>query len=169
MITGKRTMHKHVKIILAAFLVAPWAVPATAQEEEPSYDENSRDCINLRLIRRTKVVDDRNILFYMNGDVVYHNILPRQCGGLARQDRFSYSTSIGRLCRLDTIRVLYDDPYGLREGTACGLGLFHKITREDAAAFREESNKMPEARPLPLPEPEEIGTEKKEPEEPEAN
>lgn len=154
-------MHKHIcKFALAgALLCGP--LPLLAQDEEPDevpvYDEGSRECIDLRQIRRTRIVDDRNILFYMRGDTVYHNILPRQCGGLSREDRFSYETSIGRLCRLDMIRVLYDDPFGLREGNRCGLGLFHKMSREDADAFREESKKGPMANPLPMPDPEEVG------------
>jgi hypothetical protein len=161
-------MYKWIKDLLVVALVTGMAVPVAAQEEEPAYDDNARDCINLRQIRRTEVVDDRNILFHMTGSVVYHNILPRQCGGLAREDRFSYQTSIGRLCRLDHIRVLYNDPFGLREGNRCSLGMFHKITKEDAKAFTEEADRRgPEANPLPLPEPGEIGEQQDESEEPE--
>lgn len=173
MITGgwtgyKRLGDKWMNEFLLAVLAAGLALPVAAQEEEPSYDDNARECINLRQLRRTEVIDDRNILFYMSGSVVYHNILPRQCGGLAREDRFSYQTSVGRLCRIDWINVLYDDPYGLREGSRCGLGLFHKITREDAKALKDEQERRgPEANPLPMPEPEEIGAPDEEPGEPE--
>ena len=93
----------------------------------------------------------------MRGRTIYHNMLPRQCGALAREDRFSYQTSIGRLCRLDSIRVLYDDPFGLRAGNRCSLGLFHKIDREDAEALKEGVGMSPEANPLPMPEPERVG------------
>ena len=160
-------MHKHIHKLVTAGLLLTWAYPSVAQEDEPSYDENTRECINLRQIRRTEVVDDRNILFYMRGATVYHNILPRQCGGLAREDRFSYQTSIGRLCRMDSIRVLYNNPYGLREGNRCSLGVFHKITKEDAAAYKDDLKRMPEANPLPLPAPEPIGGGEEETEEPE--
>ncbi len=150
-------MHKHIRKILLTGALFCCAPPLVAQDEEPVFDADSRECIDLRQIRRTKVVDDRNILFYMRGNTVYHNILPRQCGGLSREERFSYETSIGRLCRLDMIRVLYDDPFGLREGNTCGLGLFHKMTVEDADAFRKEAHQKPVANPLPMPEPEEVG------------
>lgn len=151
-------MYKHIaKISLVASMVVGAGAAVAGQEEEPIYDENTRDCIDLRRVRRTEVIDDRNVLFYMAGSTVYHNILPRQCGGLARQDRFSYKTSIGRLCRIDYISVLYDDPVtGLREGNRCSLGVFHKITKEDAAAFKDDSGRGPAANPLPMPEPEEV-------------
>jgi hypothetical protein len=166
-------MYKHTSKLLIAGLLAAWVIPAPAQEvaeqeDEPSIDENTERCIDLRRVRRTEIVDDRNILFYMNGDIVYHNILPRRCNGLAREDRFSYKTSIGRLCDLDTIAVLYNDVRGLREGNRCGLGLFHKITKEDAEAFKEAEKQGPEANPLPMPEPEEVDDETDNPEDPES-
>ncbi|MGI9260894.1 MAG: hypothetical protein ACR2QR_02605 [Woeseiaceae bacterium] len=129
----------------------------SAADEEIVYDEFTVQCISLRQIRRTEVVDDRNILFYMSGQTVYHNRLPRLCGGLAREDRFSYQTNIGRLCRIDHIRVLYDDPFGLREGNRCALGVFHKMDREGAKAIKEGAAQQPAANPLPMPKPEEVG------------
>ena len=158
-------MHKHIRQFVAATALLLLAWPVLAQDpadeapaEELVYDENTEDCISLRNVRRTEVVDDRNVLFYMRGSTVYHNILPRKCGGLAREDRFSYQTSVGRLCRLDHIRVLYNDAFGLREGNRCSLGVFHKIDSEDAKAFKESvRNDVPAANPLPLPAPEEVG------------
>jgi hypothetical protein len=139
--------------------------PAMAQDVEPVVEDDGVDvhqCINLRTIRRTDIVDDRNVLFYMHGDTVYHNILPRQCHGLARENRFSYTTTIGRLCSLDTIRVLYDGAFGLQQGAGCTLGTFHKITREDAKALKETPVNQPTANPLPMPEPQEVGAEEDE-------
>ena len=156
-------MHKQISIftpvglILGLALSVPTIAQDDAEEEEIVYDENTVECDKLRHLRRTEVLDDRNILFHMTGSTVYHNILPRQCGGLAREERFSYRTSIGRLCRLDSIRVLYNDPFGLREGNRCSLGVFHKMTREDARALRESTGRPPAANPLPMPAPEEIG------------
>jgi hypothetical protein len=167
-------MYKHTSKLLISGILIAWTVAAGAQESEPaqedtpSIDENTERCIDLRRVRRTEVVDDRNILFYMNGDTVYHNILPRRCNGLAREDRFSYKTSIGRLCDLDTIAVLYNDMNGLREGNRCGLGLFHKITKEDAEAYKEAEKQGPAANPLPMPEPEEVDDETDNPEDPES-
>ncbi len=157
-------MNKQILTAATLSLLALPLTPAIAQDEEPEFD-GGRNCIQLRMVRRTEVVDDRNILFYMPGSRVYHNILPRQCGGLKRQDRFSYVTHSGSLCNTDTIRVLYDDGLGLREGNHCQLGLFHETTEEDARAIIEHTQEGPEAQPVPLPEPQEVGAE--EPAEPE--
>ena len=98
MIVGIDYMYKQIPtficatVILAAMLATPSAV---AQDDEVDPGDGMRDCISLRSVRRTEVVDDLNVLFYMRGSTVYHNVLPRPCSGLARQDRFSYRTSIG--------------------------------------------------------------------------
>lgn len=155
------------RLIAAAVLISAWLVsPSFAQDEEPVMDADSVDCVNLRMVRRTEVVDDRNILFHMRGGDIYHNILPRRCNGLAREDRFSYESRIGKLCRMDTISVLYSDGLGMRAGQHCGLGSFHKIDKEAAEAFRESLDKKPEAEPLPMPEPGEVDEKADEEEDP---
>jgi len=156
-------MHKQTRRILIASLLIGLAIPAlpsSAQDEEPVRDDSTTSCISVRSIRSTDIIDDRNVLFYMRGDVVYHNILSRRCPGLAREDRFSYRTSVGRLCDIDSINVLYRDARGMRPGAACGLGQFIKITREDAKALKEGPKEAPPPKPLPMPTPEEVGTEK---------
>lgn len=159
MITVERTMYKPMKKLLLASAALLFTIPVTAQEpEEPVLDENTVRCVNLRMVRRTEIVDDKNILFYMRGGDVYHNILPRACNGLERENRFSYKTSMNRLCNLDTITVMYNSP-GMRQGNSCGLGYFHKISEEDAEAFKEQQDAAPEAKPLPLPEPGEVDDE----------
>lgn len=163
-------MYKQIRKLLIISIALNVGIPASAQDEDPVSDDlgdGSRSCIDLRSVRRTEVIDDRNILFYMRGRTVYHNILPHQCGGLAREDRFSYKTTAGRLCKLDLIRVLYNDPFGLREGNACQLGVFHEITREDAKALKEGPDQELPANPLPMPAPQEVGVGAEEPEEPE--
>ena len=152
-----KLMKRH--IAAAALLSACLVNPSFAQDEEPVVDRDSVDCVNLRMVRRTEVIDDRNILFHMRGGDVYHNVLPRRCSGLAREDRFSYETTIGRLCKMDTIRVLYSDGLGMREGQHCGIGAFHKIDKEAAEAFRESFDKKPQAEELPMPEPGEVDDE----------
>ena len=157
------------KLLIAGFLVG-WHFPIAAQDEEPVLTEESTNCIDLRRVRRTEVIDDKNILFHMTGNVVYHNILPRQCNGLAREDRFSYKVSTNRLCRLDSIAVLYSGgASGLSEGNRCGLGLFHEITKEDAEAYKEGLKSRPEAEPLPMPEPGEVDGENDEAADPQSD
>ncbi len=125
-------------------------------------DENAVKCISIRNVRRTVIVDDLNIIFFLAGNKTYHNILPRRCNSLAREDRFSYKVSASRLCDIDMIRVLYQGGAGLQEGNSCRLGLFHPISKEDAEAIIEGPDELPQAEPIPLPDPEEIGADSKE-------
>ncbi len=83
-------------------------------------------------------MDDLNILFYTTGKKIYRNILPRQCNGLARSGRFSYTTLSGSLCNFDTIRIM--DDYGMH-GRSCRLGSFYRVAEEDIAALYGEQNK----------------------------
>lgn len=162
-------MHKPLMKFLTLILplALALALPVQAQEdEEAGYDEDGRTCINTRRIRQTVIVDDRNILFYMMGGKVYHNILRHTCNGLEREGRFSYHLTGSQLCRLDAINVLYNDARGLREGIACSLGDFFEIDKETADAMREAPEEQQEPVPLPLPEPEEIGAPEQAPEAP---
>ena len=123
------------------------AVPLLADEVKV---EVARKCIGTRAVKRTEVVDDQIILFFTRGKTVYVNVLPRECKGLSRDRRFSYSTSFGRLCKLDRIRILRDSGSGLREGRSCRLGSFHPIIKEDIAPFIDALQKLPEPQ-LPSP------------------
>jgi hypothetical protein len=142
---------KFVWLICLLALLNPG--PLLADEEK---DENARNCINVSRIRSTKVVDDSSILFYMSGKTVYHNILPRQCRGLSRENRFSYRISGNTLCQLDSIRILYDSGFGLEEGLSCGLGYFHEVTEEDIEIILDREPRPTQPEPLPPAEPEEI-------------
>lgn len=163
-------MYKQIRQIVITATALGVMMPASAQDTDEVVDDigdRTSNCITLRNVRRTEVIDDRNVLYHMRGRTIYHNILPRQCGGLAREKRFSYSTTMGRLCNLDSITVLYNDPFGLGSGNSCQLGKFHKITREDAKALKEPGNNEPAANPLPMPPPQEVGVDDGEPKEPE--
>ena len=140
-------------IWLACLLALPIPRPSLADEVK---EENARKCITASVIRHTKVLDDSNILFYVRGKSIYHNILPKQCKGLTREGRFSYRRSTSSLCNHDTIRILYGSGTGLQEGRSCRLGYFHEITEEDIAMISARMYRPPQAEPLPPAEPEEI-------------
>lgn len=160
-----KRIHLLALSVAATILLGLTAVtPALADEVVDEIDDiDVKSCIRVRSLRSTKVVDDLNIIFYMVGSTIYHNILPRQCNGLARQDRFSYESRTGNLCDLDTIRILYQAGTRMQEGNACGLGKFHPITKEDADALLEKSTEPPQAEPIPLPEPEDLGEDSEKP------
>jgi hypothetical protein len=134
-------------------LLNPGPLPADEQK-----DENAVNCIQTSRIRNTKIVDDSSILFYVSGKTVYHNILPRRCRGLLREKRFSYHVSGGRLCHLDSIRILYHGGGGLQEGISCSLGYFRKVTEEEIDLLLNREPTPPQPKPLPSAEPEEIIT-----------
>lgn len=112
------------------------SLPAYAQRgttDEP-VDGTRDDCIPIRRIDRTTVVDDRTILFYMRGDTIYRNVLQTRCPDLGRLKRFSYQNRTGQLCRIDSITPY--DPFGFAPGISCGLGEFRAITEEEAELLK---------------------------------
>lgn len=84
------------------------------------------DCVQLTQIRETRVRDDRTIDFVMRGGQVYRNTLPATCPRLGFEQRFTYRTTLNRLCGVDFITVLALTPPPL--GPSCGLGRFQPIT-----------------------------------------
>ena len=117
-------------IIAATFATLLSAAPAGARDKgawraaRPAGDAVS--CVPLRQIRETRVRDDSTIDFYMQGGKVYRNTLPDSCPQLGFERRFAYKTSIGQLCSVDIVTVLYSSP-PLR-GPSCGLGKFQPVT-----------------------------------------
>jgi hypothetical protein len=85
------------------------------------------DCVRLRDIRETRVRDDRTIDFYLrSGRILRNDLDGLRCPRLGTERRFSYKTSIGQLCSVDSITVI-DQP-GLTRGVSCGLGKFQPVT-----------------------------------------
>ena len=84
-----------------------------------------RDCVPLAQISHTRVLSAGVIDFHLRSGEVYRNTLPASCPGLGFEQRFSYKTSLSRLCSVDLITVLY--PSGPTQGATCGLGPFQRI------------------------------------------
>ena len=152
MLRKRTTIQTHGYIRLACLLAALVAGPSLADEE---VDTDARRCINGSILS-TRVVDDSSILFYMRGKSIYHNILRGRCAGLLREGRFSYYRTTSSLCRMDSIRVLYVAGAGLQEGRSCSLGYFYEVTKDDAAAILDPIVVIPQPKPLPPAEPEEV-------------
>ena len=112
----------------AAFFVLPGADPR-AQEDEPGV---ARSCVQMASVRRTRIVDDRSILFYLRGGGVYHNQLGSQCHGLKREGRFTYDVVRGELCASAQIAVLRELGGRWMPTAVCQLGLFVPISLEEA-------------------------------------
>jgi hypothetical protein len=104
---------------------------AGAKERKPPPEVRAvgeaKDCVNLRSIQSTNIVDDRTIDFKIAGGKTLRNVLPYNCPSLKFSDSFSYKTSLNQLCSVDVIRVLNNFGGGLNEGPACGLGKFQPV------------------------------------------
>ena len=139
------------------------ALPSFANELDDDIDEidddNAEKCISVRTLRRTEVVDDQHILFFMSGKTVYINRLPRPCRGLSHERRFSYSTHSRNLCNFDAIRVLSDVGGGMFEGRSCRLGSFILTSKEAVEAARKKAEEPPAAIPPEGADEEEVGVE----------
>jgi hypothetical protein len=121
------------KFVAAAILLAGCMTDSAAtplQEADRWALENARstgepeDCISLSRIRTTHVRAGDVIDFEMSDGRIMRSRLPHACPGLAFEERFTYRTSLSRLCAVDTITVL--DSSGTR-GASCGLGPFQPV------------------------------------------
>ena len=160
-------MYVRISAILLSLVALAWAGESTAQDEgaDEGVSGKTRNCVNTRRIRRTYIVDDRNLLFYLGTRTVLLNVMENQCAGLKREGRFSWNTNSGVLCKGDGISGTRD-PWGpVRPAARCQLGVFHQISREDADALRAPvvvapaSEPMPVNESLPMPTPSEVSTE----------
>lgn len=101
---------KAVLIALAASVAL--AGPALADQPTKSV------CIKADEVDHTKVLSDRQILFYMHGNQVWLNTLKARCNTLPIQDGFAMAANYSEFCaNSQSIRVL-------RTGQFCQLGEF---------------------------------------------
>jgi hypothetical protein len=122
--------------IVAVSLLTP--VLLFGDDEKDPVPAAGESCVYLRDIRRTDIVDDRNVIFHMRGSGIYLNRLPNRCPGLKIADSFMYSTSLTALCNVDIIRPLRQQAGGFRPGPGCGLGRFEPITEEEIALLKNK-------------------------------
>jgi len=86
-----------------------------------------KTCVPLRSLRNSSIIDDQTIFFKGPGRKAYFNRLPRKCSRLASEERFSYRTTIGHLCKNEIITVL--DSMG-SAWNSCGLGAFEELEKK---------------------------------------
>jgi hypothetical protein len=119
--------------VAAAILVAGCMTDSAAtpsQEADRWALDNARpvgeaeDCIIINRIRTSHVRAADVIDFEMIDGRIMRSRLPYDCPGLTFEERFSYATSLNRLCSVDTITVL---DTGGRRGASCGLGEFQQV------------------------------------------
>ena len=120
-------------VACAALLAAVLAAPGRAQrvEEADATDavEGPRACLSHPTIRRTKILDDRNIVFFTRDQAIYANQLPKACPGLRRNSLVNYAVANSRQCAGDLFQVLWETGVGTYTPTfVCELGPFVPIS-----------------------------------------
>ena len=110
-----------LKTILVLFLISSFSLFLSAETKSEKYLGKRVSCLETIRINDSYILDDQTILFKTDLGVVYINRLPAPCHGLKVADAYSYSTSINKLCKLDTIRLI-ESSYGATN--SCGLGEF---------------------------------------------
>ncbi len=131
-------------------LLALMASSATAQDTQneklakalANYQKTGEveNCVSVRDIRSTDVIDDQHILFKLRNGRAMLNELPSRCPRLASENRFSYNVTVGRLCNVDTVTVLFATP-GFA-GPTCGLGKFEVYEKKPAEPTAEMSSQL---------------------------
>ncbi len=145
---------RHIFALAASFcLLAPAATSFADDDDDVENDDGGERCITVRQITKSRIIDDRNILFYMRNRTIYHNELRRRCPGLTRNKIISYRTTIGRLCHSDFITLQDRFGMGTSLGASCSLGKFRPISKEEAQALKGEV--VIEPKSVPPAEPEE--------------
>ena len=129
------------KILTVSLLWASLSFSAVAFDSDKDKAEMARvmakyeqtgkvkNCVMLSQVRSTKVFDDYNILFKMNGKKAYLNTLPLRCPRLGFEESFSYKVSTNQLCNVDLITVF--DANSNIQGPTCGLGKFVEYKKKD--------------------------------------
>ncbi len=116
---------------LATLLLATLSLGGVAQARKPVPEAKPigkpLDCISIQQIRESRVRSDSIIDFRLVGNKWVRNTLPHSCPALGFEERFSYATSLNKLCSVDTISVLHSYGGDVQEGTRCGLGTFQPV------------------------------------------
>ena len=141
----------------AALLVAVGPRSAAAQADATA----AKSCVYLPDVDHTKIVDNRNILFYLRNNTILQNSMREQCYGLHDKTRFTYGTSVlKRLCAGDMITLLADLSFGgVASANTCKLGMFLPVDADEvddllAAAGKDKGGQKKKAitsEPVELP------------------
>ena len=129
--------------LLAAILTQPGGAQPSDAVLGTEAAEGPRSCLPHPTIRRTTILNNRNIVFITRQDAIYHNELPRECPSLSRRSLVNFAVDTGRVCAGDRFQVLLEmAPKDFLPGPLCELGAFVPITEtelEDLTAMTDEN------------------------------
>jgi hypothetical protein len=138
-------------LVLVAALTARSAAPqddeAAAEAEAASTSAGPRSCLPHPTIDRTKILNDRNIVFVTQDDTIYNNELPKQCPSLKPNSLVNYSIANGRLCAGDRFQLLWESsPRNYVPAFVCQLGTFVPISADELQDLLAMTETNPERR-----------------------
>lgn len=125
------TRRAFVATLAVAACSAPPAItpprPTSIKVPDSHTQPVAQSCIDVSQIREARVVDERTIDFYVRGREAMRNTLPRACEHLVAERRFTYATSLTKLCSDDAVTVISNQTAGGRTAS-CRLGSFVPYT-----------------------------------------
>jgi hypothetical protein len=129
--------------------VAPWllaamlgGLPGAAAAEDGAPEP--RACLPHASIKKTQVIDGRNIVFVARDGTHYVNELARQCPSMRRNSLLNYSIANGQICAGAMFVVMWEAGLNRVPAFTCQLGLFLPRTEDEVAdliAITSESRK----------------------------
>jgi hypothetical protein len=131
---------KRIAIAAAASLLAVGGSKNAAAQEPPTAAKN---CVYLADLDHTKIVNERNILFYLRNGKILQNALRDTCYGLHEKTRFTYGSSpLKRLCTGDMITLIADLSFGgVASANTCKLGMFLPVNDDEVADLLATASK----------------------------
>lgn len=124
-------------VAYALLLTALCSGGASAQDGKDAAADNdeasiAKACLDNPTIKRTQILNDRNIVFITRDDSIYNNQLPRQCPSLRRGALVNYAVANRQLCAGSQFQVLWQTGTGnYTPAFTCQLGAFVPITEAD--------------------------------------
>lgn len=146
----RRSAPAYMALLATAFGTAAAAQDGKAEDADDEPRSVAQTCLNQPAIKRTKVLNDRNIIFVTRDDTIYNNQLPRQCPSLKRGSLVNYAIEHSRLCAGGQFQVLWQlDMNRYAPAFICQLGAFVPITEDELetlTAMTEENRSRRSAR-----------------------
>jgi hypothetical protein len=123
------TVRNQLTGVVLALVVATAPAANVAAQEESS--DVAQSCVRPTNIDRTRIIDDRNILFFMRDETVYRNMLTVNCPQLRSEGRFAYDKTGNRLCAGSPITVIVENGGQYLPGPVCRIGMFAPLTEDE--------------------------------------
>jgi hypothetical protein len=129
--TSRRSCRTAFAAVLALWLAAGAPAQDGADEDDGGEAAVAQACLDHPTIRRTRIINDRNIAFFMRNGTIYLNQLPQQCPSLRRSSLVNYAIENRSVCAGSLFQVLWEAGTGnFVPSFVCRLGAFVPVTAE---------------------------------------